>query len=56
VFEGDRHFDIEVRLPDTIRNDIEALKNLPVSLPSNRRSVPEQIPNDRERRDQHAAF
>jgi cobalt-zinc-cadmium resistance protein CzcA len=34
VFEGDRHYEIVVRLPDTIRNDIDALKNLPVSLPS----------------------
>jgi cobalt-zinc-cadmium resistance protein CzcA len=34
VFEGDRHFEIVVRLPDTIRNDVDALKNLPVSLPS----------------------
>jgi cobalt-zinc-cadmium resistance protein CzcA len=33
VFEGDRHFEIIVRLPDTIRNDLDALKNLPVSLP-----------------------
>ena len=33
VFEGDRHFEIVVRLPDTIRNDLDALKNLPVSLP-----------------------
>jgi cobalt-zinc-cadmium resistance protein CzcA len=34
VFEGDRHYEIVVRLPDAIRNDIDALKNLPVSLPS----------------------
>jgi cobalt-zinc-cadmium resistance protein CzcA len=34
VFEGDRHYEIVVRLTDTIRNDIDALKNLPVSLPS----------------------
>jgi cobalt-zinc-cadmium resistance protein CzcA len=33
VFEGDRHFEIVVRLPDTVRNDLDALKNLPVSLP-----------------------
>jgi cobalt-zinc-cadmium resistance protein CzcA len=33
VFEGDRHFDIVVRLPDNIRGDLDALKNLPVSLP-----------------------
>jgi heavy metal efflux system protein len=34
VFEGDRHFEIVVRLADAIRNDLDALKTLPVSLPS----------------------
>jgi cobalt-zinc-cadmium resistance protein CzcA len=34
VFEGDRRFEIVVRLPEDIRNDVDALKNLPVSLPS----------------------
>ncbi|MEH2481445.1 cobalt-zinc-cadmium resistance protein CzcA [Nitrobacteraceae bacterium AZCC 2146] len=33
VFEGDRHYAIVVRLPDTIRDDLDALRNLPVSLP-----------------------
>jgi cobalt-zinc-cadmium resistance protein CzcA len=33
VFQGDRHFEIVVRLPDVVRNDLDALKNLPVSLP-----------------------
>jgi cobalt-zinc-cadmium resistance protein CzcA len=33
VFEGDRSFDIVVRLPEDIRGDLDALKNLPVSLP-----------------------
>ncbi|MBN9596797.1 MAG: CusA/CzcA family heavy metal efflux RND transporter [Afipia sp.] len=33
VFEGDRSFDIVVRLPEDIRGDIDALKSLPVSLP-----------------------
>ena len=32
VFEGDRRFRIVVQLPDTIRENVEALKNLPVSL------------------------
>jgi heavy metal efflux system protein len=35
VYEGDRHFDIVVRLNDAVRGDIEALKNLPVPLPPN---------------------
>jgi cobalt-zinc-cadmium resistance protein CzcA len=34
VFEGDRHFPIIVRLADKSRENIEALKNLPVPLPS----------------------
>ncbi|RVT95749.1 CusA/CzcA family heavy metal efflux RND transporter [Rhodovarius crocodyli] len=38
VFEGDRRFAIMVRVPDAIRNDIEALGNLPVALPGGRGS------------------
>jgi cobalt-zinc-cadmium resistance protein CzcA len=34
VFEGDRYFEIVVRLPETTRNDLDALKSLPVSLPT----------------------
>jgi len=33
LFEGDRRFDILVRLDDAQRNDIEALKRLPIRLP-----------------------
>jgi heavy metal efflux system protein len=33
VFEGDRRFDIVVRLPEHLRSDIEAIKSLPVPLP-----------------------
>ena len=33
LYEGDRHFEIVVRLNDAVRSDIEALKNLPVPLP-----------------------
>jgi heavy metal efflux system protein len=33
IFEGDRSFDIVVRLPETVRADMEALSNLPVALP-----------------------
>ena len=33
VFEGDRRFEIVVRLPEAIRTDVEALGNLPVPLP-----------------------
>jgi cobalt-zinc-cadmium resistance protein CzcA len=34
VFEGDRRFEIVVRLPESIRTDIDALKELPVPLSS----------------------
>jgi cobalt-zinc-cadmium resistance protein CzcA len=33
VFEGDRRFDLVVRLPDSIRRDLEAIQALPVPLP-----------------------
>jgi heavy metal efflux system protein len=33
VFEGDRRFQIVVRLSDRMRGDVETLKNLPLSLP-----------------------
>src|SRR5690606_40095535 len=33
VFQGDRRFDLVVRLPDSFRKDINALRNLPVPLP-----------------------
>jgi cobalt-zinc-cadmium resistance protein CzcA len=32
VFEGDRRFDLVVRLPDEIRRDLHALENLPIPL------------------------
>jgi cobalt-zinc-cadmium resistance protein CzcA len=34
VFEGDKRFDLVVRLPETARNDLEALKRLPIRIPS----------------------
>jgi cobalt-zinc-cadmium resistance protein CzcA len=33
LFQGDRRFDIVVRLPDSMRTDIEAIRRLPVALP-----------------------
>jgi cobalt-zinc-cadmium resistance protein CzcA len=33
VFEGDRRFDLVVRLPDELRRDLAALEDLPVPLP-----------------------
>jgi cobalt-zinc-cadmium resistance protein CzcA len=34
LFEGDRRFDIVVRLPEAFRRDIRALRNLPIPLPA----------------------
>ena len=33
IFEGDRRFDIVVRLPENLRVDLAALERLPISLP-----------------------
>jgi cobalt-zinc-cadmium resistance protein CzcA len=40
VIEGDRHFQIVVRMSDAVRNDLEALKRLPVPLPQSGLTVP----------------
>jgi cobalt-zinc-cadmium resistance protein CzcA len=34
VFEGDRRFAITVRLPEGVRNDLDSLRQLPISLPA----------------------
>ena len=33
VFEGDRRFELVVRLPEHLRSDIEAIRSLPIPLP-----------------------
>ncbi len=38
IFEGDRRFDLVVRLPQHLRHDIETLEALPVLLPNRERS------------------
>jgi cobalt-zinc-cadmium resistance protein CzcA len=35
VFEGDRRFDMVVRLPEALRTDLAAIERLPVPLPDN---------------------
>ena len=40
VLEGDRRFQIIVRLPDALRSDIEALENLPIALPQTTPGAP----------------
>ncbi|WGS02052.1 CusA/CzcA family heavy metal efflux RND transporter [Bradyrhizobium sp. ISRA443] len=42
VYEGDRSFDIVVRLPESVRSDLEALGNLPVALPQATPNTPVQ--------------
>lgn len=39
LFEGDRRFDIVVRLPEATRQNIEALKQWPIALPNQARST-----------------
>ncbi|SAK93071.1 cation transporter [Caballeronia arationis] len=39
LFQGDRRFDIVVRLPEELRSDIEAIKRLPIALPFSRQGV-----------------
>jgi len=33
VFEGDRRFDIVVRLPESLRTDLDAIKHVPIAIP-----------------------
>ena len=33
VFQGDRRFSLVVRLPETVRTDLDAIKRLPIALP-----------------------
>ena len=33
IFEGDRRFELQVRLPESLRDDIDTLKRLPIKLP-----------------------
>ncbi|MCZ8294476.1 MAG: CusA/CzcA family heavy metal efflux RND transporter [Hylemonella sp.] len=44
LFEGDRRFDILVRLPENLRSDEEAIKRLPIALPRNGESAQRFIP------------
>ncbi len=40
VFEGDRRFDLVVRLPEALRVDLEAIQRVPVLLPAAGRATP----------------
>ncbi|WP_437325296.1 efflux RND transporter permease subunit [Sorangium sp. So ce381] len=57
VFEGDKRFDLVIRLPDAIRGDIRALQNLPVPLPeADRPEAATRTASATDRPEQHAAF
>jgi len=34
MFKGDRRFDVVVRLPENLRNDVDAIERLPIRLPA----------------------
>jgi cobalt-zinc-cadmium resistance protein CzcA len=40
IYEGDRRFDLQVRLPEFLRSDIETLERLPLRLPSSTIGAP----------------
>ena len=42
VFEGDRRFDIVVRLPEDLRTDLDAIKRLPIPLPQSTLEPPDE--------------
>jgi len=44
IFEGDRRFDIVVRLPSALRNNLDELGTLPIMLPVNGAQVRESVP------------
>ena len=44
LFEGDRRFDVVVRLPDAQRDDVETLGSIPVMLPAAEGQVARSIP------------
>jgi cobalt-zinc-cadmium resistance protein CzcA len=46
IFEGDRRFDLQVRLPEGQRGDIESLKRLPIRLPAAETSLVRVAEND----------
>ena len=47
VFEGDRRFDLVVRLPEALRVDLEAIQRVPVLLPAAGRATPVAVTTPR---------
>lgn len=46
IYEGDRRFDLQVRLPESLRSDIETLKRLPIRLPDSNAGATGVAPNN----------
>ncbi|MBF2052463.1 MAG: CusA/CzcA family heavy metal efflux RND transporter [Candidatus Sericytochromatia bacterium] len=44
IFEGDRHFDLVVRLPEALRNDFERMQRLPVPIHASAEVHPSFVP------------
>lgn len=44
LYQGDRRFDIVVRLPDALRSDLDAIRRLPIALPNAAGSAVNYIP------------
>jgi len=54
LFEGDRRFDIVVRLPEALRTDLAALARLPLLLPEHVGEAPRERPRHRSTLPAHA--
>ncbi|MCE7914690.1 MAG: CusA/CzcA family heavy metal efflux RND transporter [Nitrosomonas sp. PRO4] len=44
IFEGDRRFELQVRLPESLRDDIDTLKRLPIKLPALNAATAPNVP------------
>jgi cobalt-zinc-cadmium resistance protein CzcA len=54
LFEGDRRFDIVVRLPENLRANLDALERLPILLPEHSGEAPPERPSHRSAGPLHA--
>ena len=45
IYDGDRRFELQVRLPESLRSDIETLKRLPIKLPDSNAGNTAASPN-----------
>lgn len=46
IYDGDRRFELQVRLPETLRSDIDTLKRLPIKLPNSNIASTAASPNN----------